>query len=183
MRGGADLMTPGLAMGPPFPEKAIKGATVAIASYELPGIPMIVGECEIDVSALTSVRGAKGHAVKGIHWQGDEIWDWSQVNKPGTSPDVLSGWLDETEDTDINFTKKTIENLQIEEDGGVSLENNTTQDSKQNDNEKGEEEEEDDDDDDVDDGEDDHAEKVQKEWTTKGKLGNIFIELSNTRRN
>lgn len=87
MRGGADLMTPGLARGPPFPSKAKKGAVVAIAAYERPSVPVVVGVCEIDVSALTEVRGVKGHAVRGMHWDSDEIWNWSSTGRAGgTAP-------------------------------------------------------------------------------------------------
>ncbi|MCJ1394312.1 hypothetical protein MMC18_007190 [Xylographa bjoerkii] len=93
MRGGADLMTPGLANGPPFPTRAIRGSTVAIASLENPTVPMVVGICEIDVCALSNVQGAKGHAVKTLHWDGDEIWAWSHGGKPGGSaPRIIDGW-------------------------------------------------------------------------------------------
>jgi translation initiation factor 2D len=53
-----------------------------------------VGECEIDVSALKEVRGAKGHAVKGLHWDGDEIWAWAQSGaaKGVPAPDHIEGW-------------------------------------------------------------------------------------------
>ena len=57
LQGGADLMTPGLAGGPPFPERAKKGTVVAVASTERPSVPMMVGWCEIDVSALGKVQG------------------------------------------------------------------------------------------------------------------------------
>lgn len=93
LRGGADLMTPGLARGPPFPPKATKGSVVAIASLEKPNVPMVVGICEIDVASLQQVRGAKGHAVRGEHWDGDEIWAWSQGGSGGGSaPDDIQGW-------------------------------------------------------------------------------------------
>ncbi len=86
-------MIPGLARGPPFPSKATKGAVVAIASLEKPSVPMVVGVCEIDVSKLQEVQGAKGHAVRGDHWDGDEIWAWSSSGKPGASaPDAIIGW-------------------------------------------------------------------------------------------
>lgn len=98
LQGGADLMTPGLA-GPPFPSGAEKGAVVAIASLNNPSVPVALGVCEIDVSALTETRGAKGHAVKTVHWSGDELWDWSASGKPGTiAPETLEGWLDNVAD-------------------------------------------------------------------------------------
>ncbi|MCJ1285296.1 hypothetical protein MMC26_004636 [Xylographa opegraphella] len=93
MRGGADLMIPGLVNGPPFPPKAKRGSTVAVASIELPTVPLVVGICEIDVCALSNVQGAKGHAVRGLHWDGDGIWGWSHGGKPGGSaPSVIHQW-------------------------------------------------------------------------------------------
>ena len=86
-------MTPGLARGPPFPSKATKDSIVAIASLEDPSVPMVVGVCEIDVSALQQVQGTKGHAVRGVHWDGDEIWAWSTSGKPGgNAPEYIDGW-------------------------------------------------------------------------------------------
>ncbi|KAL8988983.1 MAG: hypothetical protein Q9169_008462 [Polycauliona sp. 2 TL-2023] len=93
LRGGADLMTPGLAPGPPFPSKATQGSVVAIASLEKPSVPMVVGICEIDVASLKEVRGAKGHAVRGEHWDGDEVWAWSQNGTGGGhAPNEIEGW-------------------------------------------------------------------------------------------
>lgn len=93
LQGGADLMTPGLTRGPPFPTKAKKGAVVAVASVQKPSVPRWVGVCEIDVSSLQQVQGAKGHAVRGQHWEGDEIWAWSQSGKSGTAaPEEIDGW-------------------------------------------------------------------------------------------
>lgn len=93
LRGGADLMTPGLAGGPPFPPGATKDSIVAIASVEKPSVPMVVGVCEIDIASLQEVRGAKGHAVRGEHWHGDEIWAWSAGGGPGgQAPDELPEW-------------------------------------------------------------------------------------------
>lgn len=86
-------MTPGLARGPPFPSRATINSIVAIASLEKPSVPRVVGVCEIDVSSLQQVQGAKGHAVLGHHWDGDEIWGWSQSGKPGTNaPEAIEGW-------------------------------------------------------------------------------------------
>ena len=119
-------MTPGLARGPPFPEGAKEGALVAIASYENPSVPLVVGECEIDVSALSEVRGVKGHAVRGIHWDGDEVWDWSQNGRQGEqSPRHLEGWFD-TPGTDVG---EGMADLNVEdgdddpEQGGVAIDN------------------------------------------------------------
>ncbi|MCJ1225809.1 hypothetical protein MMC12_002458 [Toensbergia leucococca] len=134
LRGGADLMTPGLARGPPFPPQATKGAIVAIASIEKPSVPMVVGICEIDVSSLQQVQGVKGHAVRGQHWDGDEIWAWSQVGKPGRlAPEMIDGW--DPNDGDVT-SEPGIEHLAIEDledeqdDGGVILENNGKESSK-----------------------------------------------------
>ncbi|KAF1937258.1 eukaryotic translation initiation factor SUI1 family protein [Clathrospora elynae] len=96
LQAGADLMTPGLQRGPPFPTRATKGAIVAIASLEAPTVPMAVGECEIDVSALDKVQGMKGQAVSTFHWAGDELWSWSSTGKAGREPpDIIEGWDDD----------------------------------------------------------------------------------------
>lgn len=124
LQGGADLMTPGLAGGPPFPEKAKKGAIVAIASTESPTVPLVVGQCEIDVDALQQVQGAKGHAVRTMHWCGDELWAWSASGKPGGAPpDHLDGWDVQQDDTDAlaDQTERMDLDPDGDEDGGVLL--------------------------------------------------------------
>ncbi|KAF2016472.1 eukaryotic translation initiation factor SUI1 family protein [Aaosphaeria arxii CBS 175.79] len=123
LQGGADLMTPGLQRGPPFPPKAVKGAVVAIASLETPTVPMAVGTCIIDVSTLQQVQGQKGHAVQTFHWAGDELWAWSSSSKPGIDPpEHLNGWDDEAQDDEADLVTQT-EDLEIDEaqDGGVAL--------------------------------------------------------------
>jgi translation initiation factor 2D len=125
--GGADLMTPGLAKGPPFPTEAVQGSTVAVASLDKPTVPVFVGVCEIDVSGLGEVMGAKGHAVRGVHWEGDELWAWSPSSRPGqAAPELLEGWDEE----DINDIEEAVDELgleekqgqdRLEEDGGVPL--------------------------------------------------------------
>ncbi|KAM5434106.1 hypothetical protein McanMca71_001547 [Microsporum canis] len=98
---GADLMTPGLANGPPFPTGAVKGAVVAVSSLNKPSVPTFVGVCEVDIASLTQVQGAKGHAVRGIQWEGDELWSWGSAGKPGQpSPDHLDGWIASTENVE-----------------------------------------------------------------------------------
>ncbi|KAK6227397.1 hypothetical protein QIS74_00952 [Colletotrichum tabaci] len=129
LQGGADLMTPGLFGGPPFPEKAKKGAVVAIASLENPSVPVAVGACEIDVSALQNVRGAKGHAVKNLHWAGDEMWGFSTDNKPGRkAPEEIAGWLKVLEARGLVESLSGLSLDGPDEDGGVSLEDDATAD-------------------------------------------------------
>ena len=108
-------MTPGLARGPPFPKGATKGSTVAIASIEIPSVPLVVGSCEIDVCALVEVQGVKGHAVRSLHWTGDELWAWSQVGKSGVpAPVHIIGWddQDQEESSDLH---KSVANLTLSE--------------------------------------------------------------------
>ena len=122
---GAPLMTPGLARGPPFPVKATKDSIVAIASLDKPSVPIVVGTCEIDIASLQQVQGSKGHAVRGEHWDGDELWAWSSAGKPGRSaPEHIEGWDADT--TNASF-REGVEHMAIEDDdddteeGGVSL--------------------------------------------------------------
>ena len=126
LRSGAPLMTPGLQRGPPFPSKATKNAIVAVASLEKPSVPMVVGICEIDVASLKQVQGAKGHAVRGEHWDGDEIWSWSSSGKPGGSaPESINGW--DVSENDVAM-REGVERLDVDdneddtEEGGVALE-------------------------------------------------------------
>ena len=114
-------MTPGLARGPPFPEAAIKDAVVAIASLENPSVPMVVGVCEIDITALGRVQGVKGHAVRTVHWDGDELWSWSPGGKPGSEPpDHIDGWDDGQYSLEQNVAGLDLEESETEQDqGGV----------------------------------------------------------------
>ncbi|KAK3217147.1 hypothetical protein GRF29_1g2097367 [Pseudopithomyces chartarum] len=121
LQGGADLMTPGLQRGPPFPKKATKGAVVAIASLEAPTVPMAVGTCGIDVSSLGSVQGMKGHAVSTFHWAGDELWSWNPAGNPGSEPpSSLQGWGEVEEDADLAAQAAGID-LQDGQEGGIAL--------------------------------------------------------------
>lgn len=120
LHGGADLMTPGLANEPPFPERAVKGAIVAVASVDKHTVPLFVGICEIDVSALGEVQGTKGHAVRGLHWEGDELWAWSSASLPGRpAPEYLEGW-DEDEIEGVEEVEEQMEDLKIEDGGATS---------------------------------------------------------------
>lgn len=93
IQGGADLMTPGLAAGPPFPSKSRKGVVVGVASTENPTVPKAVGTCEIDVCSLEKVQGVKGLAVENMHWAGDELWSFSLKSNPGQNPpEEIAGW-------------------------------------------------------------------------------------------
>jgi translation initiation factor 2D len=122
LQGGADLMIPGLAGGPPFPEKAKKGAVVAVASAQSPTVPLMVGVCEADISALGKVQGMKGHAVQNIHWSGDELWSWSATGNSGRqAPSELAGWFEVEDEVEELETRTEGLNLEGEEDGGVSL--------------------------------------------------------------
>ena len=119
--GGADLMTPGLA-GPPFPPGAVKGAIVAVASLEKPSVPVVVGVCEIDIASLKKVQGTKGHAVKGEHWAGDEIWAWSPSGKSGQdAPDQIEGWNVDEGAINAGVEHLSIDDEEDESAGGVSL--------------------------------------------------------------
>ena len=129
MQGGADLMTPGLQRGPPFPAKATKGAVVAIASLEAPTVPMAVGTCEIDVSSLEKVQGMKGQAVSTFHWAGDELWSWSTSNKPGRDPpDTLQGWDDDEEEASLAEQTAAVD--LDDQEGGVKLDTDPSERSK-----------------------------------------------------
>ena len=117
LRTGADLMTPGLARGPPFPTRATKDAVVAIASLDRPSVPRVVGICEIDVSALEQVQGLKGHAVRGIHWDGDEIWAWNKSGKPGgVSPDEIEGWNEDEDALERQVGSIDLETPEVDQD-------------------------------------------------------------------
>ena len=121
MQAGADLMTPGLQRGPPFPTKATKGAVVAIASLEAPTVPMVVGTCDIDISALSKVQGTKGHAVSTLHWAGDELWSWSATSQPGSDPPhAIDGWDDDKPD-EAGLVERTAAVELDSQDGGIAL--------------------------------------------------------------
>ncbi|KAL4754899.1 hypothetical protein BDW72DRAFT_164600 [Aspergillus terricola var. indicus] len=122
LRSGADLMTPGLANEPPFDERAVKGAVVAVASLDRVTVPLFVGICEIDVSALGEVQGTKGHAIRGIQWKGDELWAWSPSSRPGVpAPEYLEGWDEVDEDREAGIEDK-VGGLELEDKDGQEVE-------------------------------------------------------------
>jgi translation initiation factor 2D len=126
LKGGADLMTPGLAAGPPFPPKARKDTIVAIASTERPTVPMAVGFCAIDVSALGKVQGTKGHAVENMHWVGDELWSYSLASRPGQeAPEEIEGWGKVLEERGLIEKADALALDDQDEGGGVPLEAET----------------------------------------------------------
>ncbi|KAL2830933.1 hypothetical protein BJY01DRAFT_226901 [Aspergillus pseudoustus] len=120
LRGGADLMTPGLANEPPFPERAVKGAVVAVSSLDRKTVPLFVGICEIDVSALGEVQGSKGHAVRGIQWEGDELWGWSPSSRPGVAAsEYIQEWDEEevAEEAETGEIGEGVQALSLEDEG------------------------------------------------------------------
>ena len=125
LQTGADLMTPGLVGGPPWPETAKKGSVVAAAGLSRDSVPVWVGVCKIDVSGLGKVQGMKGAAVEGMHWVGDEIWNWSQTNSGGRAPpDQLDGWVAQMSGLEQGVGQMNLDDDdedEIQEDGGVSL--------------------------------------------------------------
>ncbi|KAI9679211.1 MAG: hypothetical protein M1817_005230 [Caeruleum heppii] len=122
---GADLMTPGLARGPPFPSDATKDSIVAVAALESPTVPTAVGVCVIDVNQLAAVRGEKGRAVETVHWSGDELWSWGSGTDTGdAAPEYLTGW-DDGDEADEGLPGK-MQSMKVAEDGddqdgGVSI--------------------------------------------------------------
>lgn len=131
-------MTPGLARGPPFPSRAMKGSTVAVASLENPTVPLVVGICEIDVSSLSRVQGLKGHAVRSVHWDGDELWGWSQAGKQGGSaPEHIEGWASESEGETSELEKEVTE-MTLEKSNADSMPSNTQTDNSRSNGEQAE---------------------------------------------
>ena len=114
-------MTPGLA-GPPFPRGAAKGSVVAVASLEKPSVPMVVGVCEIDISALITARGEKGRAVRGMHWAGDELWSFSVGGQPGTlAAESIEGWGSELVGLDTKMGQLEIDERTVPGGGEESV--------------------------------------------------------------
>ncbi|RMZ80278.1 hypothetical protein DV738_g2840, partial [Chaetothyriales sp. CBS 135597] len=115
LKTGADLMTPGLFGGPPWPKGAQQGAVVAVAGLGRPSVPVSVGVCKIDISSLGRVQGLKGAAIEGITWYGDELWKWSQNSTGGReAPARIEGWDKIVEGLEERLHK-------LNGDGGVGL--------------------------------------------------------------
>ncbi|KIV86076.1 hypothetical protein PV11_01713 [Exophiala sideris] len=126
LRSGADLMTPGLVGGPPWPENAKEGSVIAVAGLKKLSVPIWVGICKIDVSSLGRVQGSKGAAVEGVHWEGDEIWNWSQTGSGGRPPpERIEDWESAVESVKEGVRKLNVEDNDeddAQEEGGVALE-------------------------------------------------------------
>lgn len=92
LKGGADLFAPGLIKPQRgFDEKAVKNAVVAVAGHATDTVPRWVGISKVDIHTLGD--DAKGTAAEGLHWEGDEIWSWSAMNKGGVpAPSAIEGW-------------------------------------------------------------------------------------------
>ena len=126
LRSGADLMTPGLVGGPPWPEAAKAGSVVAVAGLERPSVPVCVGVCKVDISSLGQVQGSKGAAVEGVHWEGDELWSWSQFGNGGRSaPENIEAWDMTSANVQGGIERLDLEDADADEDGqedgGVAL--------------------------------------------------------------
>jgi hypothetical protein len=61
---------------PPFP--AVKG-TVAVSSLERTTVPLVVGTVDRD-------------NLDVVHWQGDELWAWSEEPSGRPAPEYLEEW-------------------------------------------------------------------------------------------
>ncbi|KAK5937249.1 hypothetical protein PMZ80_010549 [Knufia obscura] len=124
LKGGADLFAPGL-IKPHwgFDERARKDSIVAVAGHKSDTVPRWVGISKVDISGLPD--DATGTAAEGLHWEGDELWSWSPLNKGGSpGPDAIEGWqgltamAEETDDEDDEPEGEHVE-------GGVPLESST----------------------------------------------------------
>lgn len=128
LRQGADLMIPGLvkARGTQWDRRATKGSIVAVAGMTRDTVPLWVGTCEVDVSQLgDDFRSQKGIAVKGLHWEGDEVWSWATVAGAGgqAGPSSLDGWRGLASGVQTAMGHMTLSAADEDggEDGGVSL--------------------------------------------------------------
>lgn len=134
LRQGADLMIPGLvkAKGTQWDRRATKGSIVAVAGMIRDTVPLWVGSCEVDVSQLgDDYRAQKGVAVKGLHWEGDEMWNWATVAGAGgrAGPTSLDGWRGLAAGVVNGMANMTmgVADENPEEDGGVALQGHAEQ--------------------------------------------------------
>ena len=124
LKGGADLFAPGLVKPDHgFDERAKKGSIVAVAGHKSDTVPRWVGTSKVDIPALQD--SATGTAAEGLHWEGDELWSWSSLNKGGSeAPESIPGWQgltaerEEAEDEDDGPEDEHVQ-------GGVALERGT----------------------------------------------------------
>lgn len=127
---GSDLMIPGLFKSntTSWDPRATTGAVVAVAGITKDTVPLWVGICEADVSKLgNDLRGQKGIAVKGLHWAGDELWNWKPIGSGGqATPETVDGWIGLTEDV-VNAIDQVHlkEEDSLEEDGGTPLQSSS----------------------------------------------------------
>ncbi|KAJ4419493.1 hypothetical protein N0V82_004938 [Gnomoniopsis sp. IMI 355080] len=128
LRQGADLMIPGLvkARGSKWDSRATKGSVVAVAGMTRDTVPLWVGTCEIDISQFgDDFRSQKGIAVNGLHWEGDEIWNWATVSGAGgkAAPASLDGWIGLGNGVDHALEHLTLSDADEDggEDGGAAL--------------------------------------------------------------
>lgn len=128
LKGGADLFAPGLIKPyQGFDQRAIKGAIVAVAGHKSDTVPRWVGTSKIEIAGIQD--NATGTAAEGLHWEGDELWSWSALNKGGSSaPDTIDGWHgltfgleEDTEGIDLEDDDE-----EDEQAGGVALGNSTS---------------------------------------------------------
>lgn len=134
LRQGADLMIPGLfkASGTVWDPRAVKGSVVAVGGITRDTVPVWVGTCDVDVSQLgDDFRGQKGVAAKGLHWEGDEIWNWSAVAGAGgrASPATLEGWTGLSSDVEHAMGNMSLDvtDEKDEEAGGAPVKDYTSQ--------------------------------------------------------
>lgn len=147
LKGGADLFAPGLIKPyQGFDQRAVKGSIVAVAGHKSDTVPRWVGTSKIDIAGIQD--NATGTAAEGLHWEGDELWSWSSMNKGGSSaPDAVDGWHgltfgleEDTEKIDLDDDDDDVEDEHV--GGGVAL-GNSTSDLKNGDTKEADEGEED----------------------------------------
>lgn len=123
LRGGADIFAPGLIepyQG--FDRRAVKGSIVAVAGHKSDTVPRWVGTSKLDISGLQ--ENATGTAAEGLHWEGDELWSWSSLNKGGSAgPDTIDGWPGLSHGLEQDTEELDLDDEDEQGDGGVALSN------------------------------------------------------------